>query len=143
MRGQCLCGIVAFEIDAPSLRLYRCHCSLCRKQSGTESNLATIVSNHRFRWLSGENKIASWQKATGFRSDFCSVCGSPVPNPLRSTRKTWIPAALLEEQARLEVAADISVTSRATWDPSQPIGAQFAELPEFKEFMALLHEGEA
>ena len=143
MRGQCLCNTVAFEIDAASLRLYRCHCSLCRRQSGTGSNLATIVPSKMFRWLCGEDKIASWQKESGFRSDFCSVCGSPVPNPLRSTSKTWIPAGLLEAQARVEVVADIYVASRADWDPSLPIGAQFDELPEFKEFLALLHGGAA
>lgn len=138
MRGQCLCGTVIFEINAPSLRLYRCHCSLCRRQSGTESNLATIVSNQQFRWLSGEDRIASWRKDSGYRSDFCTVCGSPVPNPLRSTPNTWIPAGLLEAQARLKVVADVNLASRAAWDSSVPIGVQFDEFPEFNEFIALL-----
>lgn len=107
MRGQCLCGAVAFEVDASSLKLYRCHCSLCRRQSGTASSLATIVPNSQFQWLAGQDKITSWKMESGFRSDFCSACGSPVPNPLRTTNKTWVPAGLFGPQANLSVAADI------------------------------------
>lgn len=43
MIGHCLCETVVFEIDAASLRLYRCHCSLCRRQSGTASNPAGLL----------------------------------------------------------------------------------------------------
>lgn len=143
MRGHCLCETVVFEVDAASLRLYRCHCSLCRRQSGTASNLATIVPNAQFRWVSGQDRITSWHKPTGFRSHFCSVCGSPVPNPLRATRMTWIPAGLLEAQERLQVVADIHLASRAGWDPSPVVGAPFDELPDFGEFMAMLHVGDA
>ena len=138
MRGQCLCGAVQFEVSATSLGLYRCHCSLCRRQSGTASNLATIVSNSQFRWIAGEDKITSWQKASGFRSDFCSVCGSTVPNPLRTINRTWIPAGLLDERADLEVVADIHLGSRAAWDATAPTGFQHDELPEFKAFLRVL-----
>lgn len=138
MRGQCLCGAVEFEVNAPSLKLYRCHCSLCRRQSGTASNLATIVSNSRFQWLAGQDKVSSWQKDSGFRSDFCSVCGSPVPNPLRTTRRTWVPAGLLDQEASLSVVADIYLGSRSAWDPTETTGEQHEELPEFKAFLSLL-----
>ena len=139
MRGQCLCGTVAFEVDAASLGLYRCHCSLCRRESGTASSLAALVPRAQFRWLCGQDKVASWQKTTGFRSDFCATCGSPVPHPLRTTSEVWVPAGLFDEPASLQVVADIYMASKASWDPSQPIGGQFLELPAFTEFLALLH----
>jgi hypothetical protein len=135
MRGHCLCGTVQFEVDATSLSLYRCHCSLCRRQSGTASNLATIVSKSKFRWLAGEDKISSWQKPSGFRSDFCSVCGSTVPNQLRTSNKTWVPAGLLDEDANLSVVADIYLGSKATWDTTVPTGLQHEASPEFKPFL--------
>ncbi|HXJ35269.1 MAG TPA: GFA family protein [Candidatus Eisenbacteria bacterium] len=138
MRGQCLCGAVVFEVNASSLKLYRCHCSLCRRQSGTASSLAAIVPNSQFRWLVGQDRISSWKKGGGFRSDFCSICGSPVPNPLRTTHNTWVPAGLLDREASLSVVADIYLSSRAAWDPTQPTGVQHEELPEFKVFLGLL-----
>jgi hypothetical protein len=139
MRGQCLCGAVAFEVNATSLKLYRCRCSLCRRQSGTASSLAALVPNSQFQWLAGQDRITSWQLKSGFRSDFCSACGSPVPNPLRTTNMTWVPAGLLEPQASLSVAADIYLGSKADWDPTQLAGLQHDELPDSNVFLSVLH----
>ena len=35
VRGSCLCGGVRFEVRPPFLRANHCHCSRCRKHSGT------------------------------------------------------------------------------------------------------------
>lgn len=140
MRGSCLCGEVAFELDARRLKLYRCHCSLCRRQSGAASNYATIIETARFRWLKGERAISTWTKQTGFRSDFCSVCGSPVPNPLRGPMYFWVPAGLLEDVGRFEVVADLHMGSKASWDATLPAGTQFEGLPSPGELLALLHD---
>ncbi|MFO1280871.1 MAG: GFA family protein [Burkholderiales bacterium] len=140
MRGHCLCGAVAFEVDADSLKLYRCHCSLCRRQSGTASNCAAVVPNDRFRWLAGEGSIRSWRKTTGFRSDFCAECGSPVPNALRGLPAVWVPAGLLDEPVDLEIVADFHLSSRASWDETVPPGLRFDEIPELEEFFDLLHD---
>jgi hypothetical protein len=139
VRGQCLCGDVAFELDLQELRLYRCHCSLCRRQSGTASNCAAIVDTPRFRWLRGQAAVASWTRETGFRSDFCSRCGSPVPNPLRNLDCYWVPAGLLEGDGQLAVIADFHMSSKALWDTTSPSGQQFVSLPSLEEFLALMH----
>lgn len=139
MRGQCLCGEVAFELDAERLKLYRCHCSLCRRQGGAASNCAAIVGAPQIRWLSGQGAVASWTKATGFRSDFCRRCGSPVPNPLRGLEYFWVPAGLLEDSGQLRVVADFHLSSKASWDAIPPGGAQFADIPALEEFLALMH----
>jgi hypothetical protein len=139
VRGQCLCGDVAFELDLQELRLYRCHCSLCRRQSGTASNCAAIVDTPRFRWLRGQAAVASWTRETGFRSDFCSRCGSPVPNLLRNLDCYWVPAGLLEGDGQLAVIADFHMSSKALWDTTSPSGQQFVSLPSLEEFLALMH----
>lgn len=38
LTGQCLCGAVVFSLSAEPLYFYRCHCSLCRRQTGTGYN---------------------------------------------------------------------------------------------------------
>jgi hypothetical protein len=77
---------------------------------------AAIISAEKFRWLSGTELVSSWKKDTGFRSDFCSRCGSPVPNPLRNIPYVWVPAGLLENGGELEIVAHLCVSSKATWD---------------------------
>ena len=138
VRGQCLCGKVVFELGGKPPRLYQCHCSLCQKQGGSTSNTAAIVGAEHFRWLAGEEIISSWIKDTGFRSDFCSNCGSPVPNPLRNTPYYWVPAGLLENGGPLEIGVHVHVGSKAHWDVLPPTGAQYEASPALPEFIRLL-----
>ena len=116
MNGECLCGAVKFEIDGSLRNLYQCHCSLCRRATGAAANAATFVQGDRFHWVSGEQQIRSYQKPTGFRSDFCCVCGSPVPNRLRNTDMVWVPAGLLDNLVESRIAAHLHLSSSAEWE---------------------------
>jgi hypothetical protein len=138
MRGHCLCGTIKFEIDGSRFKLYQCHCSLCRRQSGSSSNAATIVPAEKFRWLSGAEFISSWTKDTGFRSDFCSHCGSPVPNPLRSMPYVWVPAGLLENGDELEIVSHLFMGSKAPWDSISLEGLHYDAAPDLAEFVTTL-----
>ena len=129
MRGNCLCGAVKFEIAGEVPRLYQFHCSLCRKQSGSTSNSALLIESENFRWLDGEDTISSYSKESGFRSDFCSRCGSPVPNPLRRTKYVWVPSGLLDGSIPPKVGAHLCVGSKASWDAIPEEGVQFEHLP--------------
>lgn len=142
MHGQCLCGQVSFELLGDAPRLYQCHCSLCRKQGGSASNTATIVADEKFRWLAGRQLIRSWVKDSGFRSDFCSCCGSPLPNPLRNLPYYWVPAGLLEFNALdagLAVVAHLHLASKAAWDGADAAATGFAAMPGFADLLDLLH----
>jgi hypothetical protein len=139
IHGNCLCGAIAFEIDGPFPRLYQCHCSLCRKQGGSASNTGLIVAADKFRWARGEELITTWQRSTGFRSYFCSCCGAPVPNPLRDTGYVWVPGGLIDDGESLEIAAQLYVGSRATWDTTQGPGTEFDTAPDLRELIVLLH----
>lgn len=139
MCGNCLCGDIAFEVDGPFPWLYQCHCSLCRKQGGSVSNTGLIVAADKFRWLAGEPLIKTWTKASGFRSHFCSRCGSPVPNPLRDTGYVWVPSGLLDGDGPLEIGLQLYVDSRASWDVAPGNGRQFATAPGMAALIALLH----
>lgn len=116
MNGSCLCKTVAFQLSDKPSGFYRCHCSLCRKQSGVGYNLATIVKGNQFRWIAGENAIGSWSKPTGYRTDFCRVCGSTVPNILRETPYVWIPVGLLDESLEMECIGDFCIDDAMPWD---------------------------
>lgn len=140
MHGSCLCGQIKFEIDGPIPGLYQCHCTLCRKQSGSSSNTAMAVATNQVRWTSGTSLITSYVKPTGFRSDFCSVCGSPVPNQMGSSPYTWIPAGLLTSTKNLQISAHLFVASKASWEPQPTQGNVFHELPPLAELADYLYQ---
>ncbi len=116
MKGSCLCGAVSFEISGDVATIYQCHCSLCRKVSGSSSNSALIVAADQFEWISGQNSINKYTTETGFKSEFCKGCGSPVPNKSSGGDTYWVPAGLLGESTQTSISAHVYVDSRADWD---------------------------
>jgi hypothetical protein len=108
-------------------------------KGGSSSNSAIIADVRNFRWISGQEQISSYVKPTGFRSDFCSQCGSPVPNPLRKTAYYWVPAGLLDDNMSLEVGAHLFVGSKASWDTISSSVPQYETMPELSEFFELMH----
>ncbi|MCW8876200.1 MAG: GFA family protein [Kangiellaceae bacterium] len=139
MKGACLCGNVEFEIQKDSLKLYQCHCKLCRIQSGTFSNWATIIPNEKFQFLKGEKHIKSWVKDTGFRADFCRDCGASVPNPLRNSPYYWIPAGTLDESVKAKVVSHIFMGSKSPWEGDSQEVNVYEEFPGFEKHIACLN----
>ena len=57
LEGSCLCGGVRFEVDLPFRRANHCHCSFCRKHSGTFGLTQGRVPREQFRWVEGEELL--------------------------------------------------------------------------------------
>jgi hypothetical protein len=79
-------------------------------------NLATLVNARDFRWEEGQEVIASWRKPSGYRNDFCSQCGSTVPNVLRDSPYFWIPLGLLDVQSSMACVGDFCTDDAMPWD---------------------------
>jgi len=130
VKGSCFCGDVSFELSGDVPDLYQCHCSLCRKVTGAAANAACVVLAARFAWLSGIERIASFVSDSGYRTDFCSHCGSPLPNPTTDGQSFWIPVGLCDEKTNARVTRHIFVASKADWDEIGGSAPQFEERPE-------------
>ena len=79
LSGSCLCGGVRFEVEPPFRRANHCHCSRCRKHSGTFGLTQGRVARERFRLLAGEELLRVYTPADGAAVKvFCSVCGSSL-----------------------------------------------------------------
>ena len=80
VKGQCLCGEVAFELDAARIVLFNnCYCKKCQRDSGTGFVSQLQVPRENFRWLQGENTIRLFESSPGVKRAFCEVCGSRLP----------------------------------------------------------------
>ncbi|WP_199609741.1 GFA family protein [Flocculibacter collagenilyticus] len=136
MRGQCLCGEVAFEIDentTTTTNIYQCHCSLCRKVTGSACNSGVLVTTGGFQWLSGQGAVSSYIKDSGYRSDFCKYCGSPTPNEMRDGSGYWIPAGALEDTTTLKVTAHLCTQSKAGWDHFTSSNENYDSMPSLQQ----------
>jgi hypothetical protein len=132
VRGACLCGAVAYEIDAPiSGEIVCCHCSRCRKARAAAHATNLFVPFARFRWLRGESQIDSYKvpEAERFTQAFCRDCGSPVPrvNPQSTTGMAVVPAGSLEDDPGVREGAHIFVKSKAPWYAIHDALPQYSE----------------
>jgi hypothetical protein len=77
-RGSCLCGGVRYALDAEIEQFIFCHCQQCRKASGTAFASNAPIAEAKFRLLSGQELLSSFESSPGKQRVFCRVCGSPV-----------------------------------------------------------------
>jgi hypothetical protein len=70
--GSCHCGLVKFEIRTKLTRVSECNCSICSRKG----YLHHMVSPDRFRFLQGQDSLATYQFGTNRAlHHFCRVCG--------------------------------------------------------------------
>ena len=127
-KGACNCGAVAFEIDSDPSDIYFCHCSICRRATGSNGIAVVVVDNDAFRWTRGEEQIATWKKPDAdWQFWFCRTCGSSLPGANDPSRM-FVPAGLIAEGGEaLRVLHHIWVDSKASWDEIGDAGQQHAE----------------
>jgi hypothetical protein len=78
LTGGCLCGSVRFEVSSELGPIVYCHCSLCRRASGSAFGSNASVQASAFRIRQGENVVTEYESTPGYFRAFCSRCGSPL-----------------------------------------------------------------
>jgi len=78
LTGSCLCGAVAYEVDAPLEGIAHCHCRTCRKTHASAFSSVTAVPREKFRWTRGQDLLAAFESSPGKFRRFCSRCGSHI-----------------------------------------------------------------
>jgi hypothetical protein len=78
LTGGCLCGGVRFELTEPFRRASHCHCSRCRRHSGTFGLTQGRLPRAGFRFLAGEELVDVYRPEGGMSKAFCAICGSSL-----------------------------------------------------------------
>lgn len=115
IEGQCLCGDVHYEIEGRISPIWLCHCSKCRRATGSAFHASAVCSADRFRFTSGEDAIREYEDTPGYVTRFCGRCGSPVPQQLRGTEFVFLHVGALEGDPGREVDHHIFAGSKASW----------------------------
>ncbi len=127
MKGSCLCGQCEFELTGNISAVGKCHCSKCRKVSGTGSNAVHWARPENMHWLKGENEASHFIMDSGWGSVFCRHCGSPLPSMNAEKTMWFVPAGLLDEDPGVPVRGHIWTSSKPSWDVIGDDAPQFEE----------------
>ena len=127
--GGCLCGAVRFEVLGAFEGFFLCHCSRCRKGSGSSHASNLFSKAAELRWLAGEAHVTVFQlPETRHVRSFCSICGSALPNLQMNGTLLVIPAGSLDTEVTLRPKGHLFMDSRANWDE------ELENLPKFGSF---------
>ncbi len=128
-KGECLCGACRYVIKGPKpTALYLCHCSRCRKETGTIHGANVFFNQARLQWEKGQDNITHFLlQGTRKQTAFCKTCGSPLPR--REEEDVVVPAGTLDNEAPLEPTAHIHYASRASWEDKLKDLKRFGGLP--------------
>jgi len=126
--GSCLCGTVTYEVGALEMLTY-CHCSRCRKASGSAFAANATAREEAFRVLSGEEDLHDYT-ALGVHRMSCAKCSSPL-----FSRRDGRPGFLRLRMGSLDTSIDerpalhCFVGSKANWHDICDELPQHAERP--------------
>ena len=117
LKGSCLCGAVKYEVAGEAKRFYYCHCSRCRKATGTGHASNLFLQPATLKWLVGQEHIRAFKvpEALRFTNQFCGTCGGRLPRQPQHTDTVVLPAGSLDGDAPIKPQARIFTGSRAGW----------------------------
>ena len=124
--GKCLCGEVHIKVNGKISDIIHCHCSLCRKNSGTAFATNGFINTADFEITSGKKSLSSFSFKPGRSRHFCSQCGSPVyssneDDPTRLRIRLGIIDSAINERP----ISHNFVSSKANWEDLE------ADLPHY------------
>jgi hypothetical protein len=125
--GSCLCGAVAYEVDAPAGPIVHCHCQTCRKAHGAAFSSISAVPRDKFRWTRGSELLSSFESSPGKLRHFCSRCGSHIVGERVGQPTVMLKLGCLDSPLADRAKAHIWRSDGASWyDPKD----QTPELPK-------------
>jgi hypothetical protein len=127
LTGGCLCGTVRFEIDGALGPITCCHCSRCRRASGSSFTAAASVEAESFRVVAGAEQVIEYESSPQNRRAFCSRCGSQLYGRHEEHPIIRVRAGGLDEDPGSRVAAHFMMDSRAPWLEGNDAVEEFAE----------------
>lgn len=98
-----------------------------------------MVPESEFEWISGKERLSSYSQNNGYKVNFCSNCGSPVPNMFRDFPLYSVPVGSLDGDHEIEIVVQIYLGSKANWESNCLDGKKYTEMPSLREMMAYLH----
>jgi hypothetical protein len=130
--GSCTCGSVKYEISGEFKFFYHCHCTRCRKATGTGHASNIILNPVSAEWTAGEELLGEFKvpDAERFRTVFCKNCGSPLPRVAMERNLAVIPAGSLDSSPEIKADARIFTDSKAAWSCDETALPEWPEYPQ-------------
>ena len=128
LRGKCLCGAVRYEVEDAFAYAMNCHCSNCRRATGSAFKPFAGIAREKITLLADEGTVSIYGSPDAAHDVHCAACGSllysVVPPNVHVTLGTLI------DDPSIRPTGHIFVGSKASWYEITDGLPQYREFPE-------------
>lgn len=130
IQGSCLCGGVRYEYDGEIEEISMCHCSQCRKVTGSAFLPVSRIDAAKFRITAGAELLKEYRSIPTKVRAFCGNCGSPIYSALDNQPEfKRLRVGTVETPFACANAYHIFADSKASWYDITDTHPQY---PQFK-----------
>ena len=114
LSGGCLCGAVQYKVRDAFRYAMNCHCSQCRRATGSSFKPFGGIERDQFAVAKGAESLAI-DGTPDNHNAFCKRCGSLLYSMVRDGTYVHVTYGTLADAPALRPTAHIHVGSKAPW----------------------------
>jgi hypothetical protein len=114
LAGECFCGAVRYAVADAFAYALNCHCSNCRRTTGSAFKPFAGIARDKFRLSAGDDELLIYGDPTGHDAH-CRRCGSLLYSVVRNGSFVHVAMGTLVDDPRVRPTAHIFVGSKAPW----------------------------
>lgn len=114
LAGKCLCGAVQYAVADEFIYAANCHCSDCRRTTGSAFKPFAGIERERLSLTKGEDNLLIFGDETG-HNVHCKTCGSLLYSVVRDGAFVHVAMGTLVDEPAIRPTHHIFVGSKAKW----------------------------
>jgi hypothetical protein len=114
LNGKCFCGAVQYTVADEFLYAANCHCSNCRRTTGSAFKPFAGIEREKFSIVRGADRLMLYGDATGHDAH-CRACGSLLYSLVRNGAFVHVAMGTLIDDPSIRPSKHIFVSSKAPW----------------------------
>ena len=119
-KGSCQCGSIQYQFEGDPFDCCYCHCTVCRKLTGSAMGAYGSIRKSDFSWINGEELLSCYQQTDTTARLFCLICGSYlVTTHSADPENIFLSLGALDTPVNSAPKFRQFVASKADWDKYQ------------------------
>jgi hypothetical protein len=114
LAGKCYCGAVHYAVADQFAYAANCHCSNCRRTTGSAFKPFAGIARDKFSLIKGDDQLMIHGDRTGHDAH-CKHCGSLLYSLVRDGAFVHVAMGTLVDDPSIRPTAHIFVGSKAPW----------------------------
>ncbi|MET3650324.1 GFA family protein [Dyella japonica] len=128
LAGQCYCGAVRYQVHDAFVYAANCHCSQCRRTTGSAFKPFAGIEREKLAVVQGANGLLIVGEPDGHDAH-CAACGSLLYSVVRDGAFVHVAMGTLVDAPSIRPNKHIFVGSKAPWFEITDDLPQYLEFP--------------